>query len=401
MTSRRPALLASLAALYLAQGVPYGFATEYLPIVLRQAGYSLTAIAAVSWLQLPWQLKVLFAPAADRPWARARSRGLLFAFQLLLGAVLCGFAIAPLRDAPVMWFVLTAAAALVASTQDVFVDATAVRALGPEDRGWGNTAQVAGYRMGMLFGGAWLLLLVGRIGNRAAVLACGALVALTAIASRAMRDRGEADPERKERGNPRAVLGALFGRRSWPVLAIALTFKLGMHVAAVPMKAMPVDAKWSEQTIGLAVVILGTTFGLLGSAAGGALHARTGERRALAIACVLHAGSILPLFAALRLGVTVPVTSVAIAAEHFVSGLGTTVLFAALMSATRRADAGLHYTVLTGGNALVIGLGGMVGGVVGQHAGKGVAFACAALLCLLPLPLVLGWDRARDASAAT
>ena len=35
-------------------------------------------------------------------------------------------------------------------------------------------AQVAGYRMGMLFGGAWLLLLVGRIGNRAAVLACGA-----------------------------------------------------------------------------------------------------------------------------------------------------------------------------------------------------------------------------------
>lgn len=404
---RRPALLGALAALYLAQGVPFGFATEYLPVVLRQAGYSLTQIAAVGWLQLPWQAKVLWAPAADRPWARERSRSLLFAFQLVLGAVLCGFAVAPLREAPVLWFALTAGAALVASTQDVFVDATAVRALGASERGWGNTAQVAGYRMGMLFGGAWLLLLVGRIGNRAAVLACGAIVALTAVAARALRERdvGAQDPVEAQdvapqRGNPRAVLRALFGRESWPVLALALTFKLGMHVAAVPMKAMPVDAKWSEQTIGLAVVILGTTFGLLGSIAGGALHARTDERRALALGCVLQSASCLPLLAALELGVTVPIGSVAIAAEHFASGLGTTVLFAALMSATRRSDAGLHYTVLTGGNALVLGLGGLLGGVIGQHAGKPAAFVSAAALCLLPLVFVARWPRARDASAA-
>ena len=47
-------------------------------------------------------------------------------------------------------------------------------------------------------------------------------------------------------------------------------------------------------------------------------------------------------------------TTFAIAAEHFGTGLGTTVLFAALMTATRPADAGLHYTILTSANALAL-----------------------------------------------
>lgn len=396
----RRTLLGALAALYMAQGVPYGFATEYLPVALREAGFSLTAISAVAWLQLPWQLKVLWAPSADRPWARRRARAILLGFQLLLALVLCGFAIAPIAQAPVLWFALTAGAAFVASAQDVFVDATAVRTLGPGQRGWGNTAQVAGYRMGMLLGGAWLLLLIGRVGNRTAVLACGALVALTAFAARALRDAsGPTPPSAPERGSPRAVLGALFGRESWPVLGIALGYKLGAHVAAIPLKAMPVDAGWSKHTIGLVVVIAGTTFGLLGSVAGGAMHSRTKEGRALAVGCVLQSAACIPLIVALKLGVGVPVTSVAIAFEHFISALGTTVLFAALMSATRPADAGLHYTVLTGANALVLGLGGTLGAVIAEHAGKMGAFVAAAALGLAPLPLVARWNRASDASA--
>ena len=52
-------VLAALALLYTAQGIPFGLAAEYLPVVLREMGYSRTFIASVFWLQLPWQLKVL------------------------------------------------------------------------------------------------------------------------------------------------------------------------------------------------------------------------------------------------------------------------------------------------------------------------------------------------------
>lgn len=397
--SRRASLLAALAALYVAQGVPFGFAVDYFPVVLRKAGYSMTAIAATTWLQLPWQLKVLWAGAADRPAVRARTRSLLLGAQLSLGALLCGYAIRPFAEAPALWFALTALAALVASTQDVFVDATAVRALAPGERGLGNTAQVAGYRLGMLFGGAWLLLLVDGIGNRAAVLSCGAVVAVTAVAAHALRE--DAPPSGAPRRPPsvRAAVGALFGRRSWPVLALALLFKMGIHMATVPMKLMPVDAKWSTRDIGLAVVIVGTTAGLAGAGAGGVLHARTTERAALTFAAVLQAAVCLPLLVALSRGAPLFWTSASIAVESFASGLGTTVLFASLMSATRRADAGLHYTLLTGANALGLGAGGMLGGFLGERLGKGAAFVIAAAVCLAPLALLGGWERARAASA--
>src|SRR5436189_6397936 len=57
----RMGVVLALASLYTAQGVPFGFATEYLPVVLREQGVSYAGIAALSWLQLPWQLKVFWA----------------------------------------------------------------------------------------------------------------------------------------------------------------------------------------------------------------------------------------------------------------------------------------------------------------------------------------------------
>ena len=76
----------------------------------------------------------------------------------------------------------------------------------------------------------------------------------------------------------------------------------------------------------------------------------------------------LPLIAVERLHAPLGLTTFAIWLEHFGSGFGTTILFAALMSATRPADAGLHYTILTSANALAIGLGGLIGGILADRA---------------------------------
>ena len=42
----RPYKLALLASLYLAQGLPFGFFTQALPVLLRERGLSLAAIGA-------------------------------------------------------------------------------------------------------------------------------------------------------------------------------------------------------------------------------------------------------------------------------------------------------------------------------------------------------------------
>ncbi len=64
MTTRNK--LALLASLYLSQGLPFGFFTVALPVVMRQEGLSLPAVSLANLLALPWALKFLWAPLLDR-----------------------------------------------------------------------------------------------------------------------------------------------------------------------------------------------------------------------------------------------------------------------------------------------------------------------------------------------
>jgi PAT family beta-lactamase induction signal transducer AmpG len=412
-------IVVALAFLYTAQGIPFGFATEYLPVVLREQGYSYAGIAALSWLQLPWQLKVLWAKAADSPRFRPHTRGLILALQMALTLCVAGFAVQPLARAAMAWFALTAIAAALAATQDVFVDAFAVRVLKPSQRGYGNTAQVAGYRLGMLIGGAALLLLVERLGERVTLLGCAALVAIASVGAfagsadaNASTDASagagagadaEASAGASERAaRPSSVRGLvrhMVNPKARDVIALALTFKLGLHMAGSLLKPMAKDFGWTKERIGWAVVTVGSAGALMGAALGGILHRRLGERRALVIALVVQTLVCLPLIAVERLHAPLGLTTFAIWLEHFGSGFGTTILFAALMSATRPADAGLHYTVLTSANALAIGIGGLMGGILADRCGLFVAFVAATAVSAAPIVLLRRWDASASASA--
>jgi MFS transporter, PAT family, beta-lactamase induction signal transducer AmpG len=394
------AILAALACLYLAQGIPFGFATEYLPVVLREQRYSYSAIAALSWLQLPWQLKIFWAKAADHPRLRARTRFVILAMQLALTLVVAAFAGRPLREAPVYWFVLTAIAAAIAATQDVFVDAFAVRVLRPEERGFGNSAQVAGYRAGMLIGGAALLTFVGTLGEGTTLLVCAGFVLVASLGAfvsseAAVTERAES-PAKPTPLVP--FIRQLFRREAVAVIVLAATYKLGLHMASSLLKPMAVDYHWTKEQIGIAVVTFGTGGALVGSVTGGVVHRVLKEKRALFFAGVLQALVCLPLIAVDRMHAPLGLTTAVFAFEHFASGLGTTVLFAALMSATRPSDAGLHYTVLTSANALAIGVGGLLGAGIADLQGKSATFAVAAIVSAAPLLLLRRWNESVEAS---
>jgi len=401
---RRPrpgAVLGSLAILYAAQGIPFGIASEYLPVVFREAHYSLTAIAALGFLQAPWQAKVLWASVADRPAVRRRSREVLLAVQLALAGTVATYAAFSLGGSPTPWLVLTFFAALFAATQDIFVDALAVRLLRPQDRGLGNTAQVAGYRLGILAGGAGLLLLSSTMGEGRTLLFGGAAIALAGASAFALRGDApsDAEPAPDARTLPTARLAAhLVSRETWPIVAMALTFKLGLHMAGSVIKPMCVDAGWTREQIGWAVVTVGLAASLAGAALGGFTHTWLRERSALGVSMLVQALACAPLVAAARLGAPLGVTTAAIAAEHFASGFGTTILFAALMSATRPANAALHYTALTSVNVLSIFIGSLTGGVIGDHFGTTATYAAGGVLSLAPLAVLPRWNAAAAAS---
>lgn len=402
--------LVGLGALYLAQGVPLGIAAEYLPVALRQSHASYSLIAAVSWLQLPWALKVLWARAGDTPRLRARARSVVFGLQAALAGTLALYAVRPLSEARALWFTLTAVAALLAATQDVFVDGLAVRTLSEGERGLGNVAQVGAYRLGMVAGGAGLLSLGGRLGERTAILGLAGLVLVTSLGTTLVGERvgedaapphGASDaPSTSLRGELSAAwsaLRAMLRPEVRAVLLVAFGYKLGLHAAGALLKPVLVDGGWSKERIGALAVTVGTLAGVAGSLAGGLLHRKLGDRRALTVAAVLQAAACAPL--PLLVGHTSQTAAVtaALAAEHAASGIGTTVLFSALMGATNREHAALEFTVLSTANAVSLAVAGGLAGVLADALGPQAVFVIAAALALGSLPLLPRWEGAARA----
>src|SRR4051812_30672841 len=72
MSSRRT--LVELTLLYAAEGLPYGFFAQALPVLFRQQGASLSKVGLLGLLYLPWALKPLWAPLVDTLHIRALGR---------------------------------------------------------------------------------------------------------------------------------------------------------------------------------------------------------------------------------------------------------------------------------------------------------------------------------------
>jgi MFS family permease len=178
MPPSRSHKLSLLIALYLAQGLPYGFFTLALPVLARQAGMSLTAIGALSFLALPWALKFLWAPYVDE---RGSRRAWLLTLQLSSIAAALVLAQQDFDSSQLPLIVGAFVFNLLAATQDIVTDGLAVRMLDAHERGLANGIQVGAYRVGMIIGGLVLPLVYARAGWAVTFTAMAALLALTVL----------------------------------------------------------------------------------------------------------------------------------------------------------------------------------------------------------------------------
>jgi len=179
-TARR---LMAVAAEGVASGTPYMVGTKLLQGWLTATGVPLGLIGLLAYAELPYTLKMLWAPALDRwpiPWPDRR-RGWLLLLQLLLVGVIGAMSL--LRPGPepakltaigVMALVL----AVVSATQDIVVDAYRTDLLPEAERGAGAAATNLGYRAAMLAIGAGGFIVAGRTGWPLAFLGSAVLMLL-------------------------------------------------------------------------------------------------------------------------------------------------------------------------------------------------------------------------------
>lgn len=138
--------LGLLAALYCTQNLSLGMFTYAFLTIAQTEGVPLATIGAASGLATLLVLKFLWAPVVDRFGSRrlGHYRGWLLGSQavLVLG---CGSlsVFDPAEDFAQL-LCLFAVLFIVAGTQDIAADATAIRLLPPTERGLGNGIQAAG-----------------------------------------------------------------------------------------------------------------------------------------------------------------------------------------------------------------------------------------------------------------
>lgn len=357
-----------LAALYFAQGLPYGFFTQALPVLMREAGYSLTAISSVSLLFLPWAVKFLWAPWVDH---HGSPRGWLLPLQISGVVLALGLTALPLDGGFAVLFVALFLFNIVAATQDIATDGLAVRLLTPTERGLGNGLQVGAYRLGMILGGGLLLWLYALAGWSWMLLAMAGLLALTVLPVLSLHLPPL--PQPGTRPGTRALLLGAWVRLQRPgmlgFIGLIAVYKFGDTMASAHVGPMMVDLGLVKTQIALIKGTVGSAMALLGAAIGGWLAWRLGRRTALLACGLLQAVSLLPFLIAAAHPEPLFWLWTGAITESLFGAMATVALFTLMMDAAEAEHGGTDYTLLACIIVLVMGSAVFTGGLIGDAVG--------------------------------
>ncbi|WNG52819.1 MFS transporter [Archangium minus] len=384
---KTPLKIGLLTSLYLSQGLPFGFFTQALPVLLRKQGLSLPAIGLTHLLALPWALKFLWAPVMDRYGSEklGRRRGYILPLQVLSAALLLGLALPEGTVSVTTLLVAVLLVNLLAATQDVATDGLAVDLLEPKELGWGNGVQVAGYRVGMILGGGLMLILFDALGWRPTLLSLGLLLLVATVPVALFREPPSPAPRGEHVRMGRWLGESLLywvrrpGAGTWFTLLVL--FKAGEHLATGMLRTFLVDEGLSLSQVGWMLGFVGFTTGLLGALVGGALVNRLGQRRALLVFGTLQAGAVLLYALAAQGATSLPVLAIVCGVEHLTSGMATAALFTVMMDICRPEHAASDYTVQASLVVLATGGAAAVSGFSAQTLGYAWHFTLAAALC--------------------
>ena len=386
-----------LAALYTAQGLPFGFFTLALPVLMREAGWSLTALGFLQFLAAPWVLKMLWAPVVDH---HGQRRTWLLSMQLASCALAVAMALLGFTEGSIALFVAVFVFNLLAATQDVATDGLAVRLLNAQQRGVANGIQVGAYRFGMILGGGVLLWVFAHTSWQVAFFGMALMLALLTLPVWRMQEPPphvpDADAAPASESPTGRHLALLWWHRAMRpgVLALAgliFCFRFGDQMAAGLITPFLLDQGLSKADLAVLKGAVGSGTSLLGAAIGGWLMLRVGRRAAL-LGCGFMQAAVYGLYVAAAMGLGgVPLLWLATIAEGVIGTMATVALYSLMMDSADPAHPGTDYTLMGSVGVSLATVGGIAGGLVGDHLGYASAFASGAVVSVIGLIALVRW----------
>ena len=403
-----PHIYILLFSLYWAQGLPVGFMTHALPVILRAQGVSLAHIGGFGLLMLPWSIKIFWAPWVDHfgHAAFGHYRSWIIPTQLLSVVVLTGLSFLPIQalnqpEYLLAFFVALLSMNLVGATQDIATDGLAVNMLHSQQQHWGNTFQVIGSRLGFIVGGGAILWALDWLHWQSTFLILAGLVLLNTLPILWLKE-----PQRLKHMLSSTEAGtfrwqkikdylAYFYREqnlaAW--LAVLITFKIADGLAGPLLKPLMVDLGLTFSQIGIYVTMLGAVAALIGAGlAGFSLKYVSREHALLGFSILkiftLAAYAWLAVQYEAQRSIDVWIIYLINAAEDMISAMLLVVMLTLVMQYSRKHLAGTDFTFQVALMATVSGglysLSGILGDLLG-YASYLSLITVLALLCIFPI----------------
>jgi PAT family beta-lactamase induction signal transducer AmpG len=337
--------------------------TKLLQGWLTASGVSVGLIGLLAYAELPYTLKLFWAPLLDRwplPWPDRR-RGWLLVVQLALVAVIGAMALLRPSEASSASLAAVGAMALllavVSATQDILVDSYRTDLLPQDERGAGAAVANLGYRAAMLAIGAGGFILAGQRGWPLAFAGSAGLMALvlpftlTAPTLTPLVHKVTSLSQAVV-GPAREFLGRTGGPRAAMLLALILLYRWPdglLNVMAVPFL---IKQGFSPETVGSVLAGWGIVATIAGTILGGVLFGRLGLNRSLWVFAVVGALGNLSYWALATFHGGMPSLLAAVGLENLGGGMVGAAFVALLMSLCNPRFSATQYALLSGVYAL-------------------------------------------------
>ncbi|MDW7983913.1 MAG: MFS transporter [Acidobacteriota bacterium] len=391
-----------VALLYFAEGFPFGFVNEVIPVALRRAGFRLETIGLFHLTGLAWTYKFAWAPLVDL-WGRRKYW--IVGCQVLLAVLFGLFPWSGLTEAHWALWATVIGLTVLSATQDIAIDAYSIQLLEAREMGLANGVRVTAYRVALIVAGGALVVLAGRWGwSVTSQVAAGLFVLLALLTLRAPNPFASRGEDAGDRPSARALLKGFFQRPGWyNVVAFIFLFKLGDQAMSPMKRPFLVDAGLTLAEIGFLQGTLGMLMTVAGALVGGWLTSRWGIFAGLWQLGLLQALSNL-LYAYAAWDRTRAWVGTAIVVEEFTGGMGTAAFLAFLMAVCDKRYAATQYALLSALFGLPRTLVSALSGVGAAHLGYSPYFAVTFILALPAfalLPFVRPWVTGPQVPGAT
>lgn len=397
-----------LFSLYWAQGLPVGFMTHALPVILRAQGVSLAHIGGFGLLMLPWSIKIFWAAYVDRLGISrlGHYRSWIIPTQLSSVIILIILSFFPIQslDQPIyllVFFGLLLFMNLTGATQDIATDGLAVNLLKSDQQHWGNTFQVIGSRLGFIVGGGAVLWCLDWLDWQKTFLALAALVLVNTLPVLFYREPHHQSkavpPQASSQSFIQAVKSYLNYFQSSPELKawllVLISFKVADGLAGPLLKPLMVDMGLNFTQIGVFITMFGAVAALLGAAVAGLLLKYLSRSSCLIVFSFLKLIS-LGAYAVLgyayesQFQIAPLWLYVVNAVEDACSAMLLVVMLTLVMQYSRKQFAGTDFTFQVSIMATVSGLLYLFSGMVGDWLGYAdylLVICVIAILCLSPI----------------